>query len=127
MARQDPVTVVPKLTALFDHGFKSVNNHGVKQSVGFAYMTMFENGRLSAENPHYQKIRSQILMFGESRNAGDRYDAASALRRMPRDPEVTAALERLAKDPAAHVRKSAVAAIAARAERFESGATPPAQ
>lgn len=127
VARQDPTTVVPKLIALFDHGSRTEKNHGDRRSVVLAYMTMFENGRLSAETPHYRTIRSQILLFGESRNAGDRYDAASALSRMPRDPEVTAALERLAKDPADHVRKNAVAAIAERAERSEGGAPPPMQ
>jgi hypothetical protein len=46
---------------------------------------------------------------------------------MPQDAEVTAALEQLAKDPSAYVRDNAVAALAARAERFKSGATPSGQ
>lgn len=130
VARQDPATVVPKLMTLFEQGFKTGDKHEnvfVKETVGYVYGTMFENGRLSAGSPHYVKIRSQILTLQASRDVGDRYVATYALRRLPPDADVTAALERLAKDPSAYVRDNAKAALAARAERFKSGATPPAQ
>lgn len=130
VARQDPVTVVPKLMTLFEHGFKTGDKHEnifVKETVAYVYGTMFENGRLSAESPHYVKIRSQLLTLGANKEVHQRHVAAYALDSLPQDAEVTKALERLAKDPSDYVRNNAAKAVADRAERFKSGATPPAQ
>ncbi len=125
VARQDPATVVPKLIRLFDQNPRTKFLHSARANVGFVYGTMFENGRLSAESPHYVKIRSQLLTLGANKEVHQRYVAAYALDSLPQDAEVTKALERLAKDPSDYVRNNAAKAVADRAERFKSGGTPP--
>lgn len=127
VARQDPTTVVPKLIGLFDRNPRTEFLHSARANVGFVYGTMFENGRLSAESPHYIKIRSQLLTLGANEEIHQRYVAAYALDSLPQDAEVTKALERLAKDPSDYVRNNAAKALADRAERFKSGGTPPVQ